>query len=655
MLPLRIGYSATPFGQKSEAPSLHGRLIARMEDALAMPVSQRSPAFRYASAAVAVLIVAALRWALAPVLGERAAYLPFAPVILGVVLWCGPVPALLAAALSLVLGLYFSGLSDVSLGDIVEAATFSVVAIGVILLGEAIRRSRDRAVESDQNAARHARDATDVAEELNLLIDGAQGHAIYMLDAAGFVTIWNQGAERLKGWTETEVLGQHTSLFYPADSRAAGKPEADLARACAEGRLEEEAWRVRKDGQEFLAAVSLTALYDDKGDLRGFAKVVSDITEERAAEEMARVRESHLRSILSTVPDAMVVIDEAGLIMSFSNAAQTLFGYSEEELIGQNVKILMPSPDRERHDGYILRYLQTGEKRIIGTGRVVFAARKDGSTFPMELSIGEASGGTQRIFTGFIRDLTERRRTEERLESLQSELIHVSRVSAMGTMASTLAHELNQPIAAIANYVEAVRDQLADLRPDNVALMREALDDAAKDALRAGHIVRRLRDFVARGEIERTVEPLPALINEASVLGLMGAHERGVEASFDLDPYASPVLVDRIQIQQVLINLIRNACQAMTDSPERRLTVISRPDGDNMVRVTVADTGPGIAREVEERLFTAFVSTKEGGMGLGLSICRTIIEANDGRIWMENRTGGGCSFHFTLPRARTEN
>ena len=148
---------------------------------------------------------------------------------------------------------------------------------------------------------------------------------------------------------------------------------------------------------------------------------------------------------------------------------------------------------------------------------------------------------------------------------------------------------------------------------------------------------------------------MPALINEASVLGLMGAHERGVEASFDLDPYASPVLVDRIQIQQVLINLIRNACQAMTDSPERRLTVISRPDGDNMVRVTVADTGPGIAREVEERLFTAFVSTKEGGMGLGLSICRTIIEANDGRIWMENRTGGGCSFHFTLPRARTEN
>jgi len=655
LLPSQISYSARSIRGENEAPSLFNRLIARMEDALEMPIGERSLPFRLGATIGAVIVAAAARWALLPVLGERAPFLLFAPVILGAVLWCGSLPAIVAAILSLGFGIYFAGYSNIHVADVVETATFALVAGGVILLGEGIRRSRDRAVASDRSAAQHARNATDVAEELNLLIDGAQGHAIYMLDVTGHVTIWNQGAERLKGWTEAEVLGQHSSLFYPPDTRAAGKPEADLARACAEGRLEEEDWRVRKDGQEFLAAVSLTALYDDKGNLRGFAKVVSDITEQRAAEETARVRESHLRSILSTVPDAMVVIDETGQIMSFSNAAQTLFGYSEDELIGQNVRILMPSPDRERHDGYIQRYLATGEKRIIGTGRVVFAARKDGSTFPMELSIGEATGGAQRIFTGFIRDLTERRRTEERLENLQSELIHVSRVSAMGTMASTLAHELNQPIAAIANYVEAVRDQLTDLRPENVALMREALDDAAKDALRAGHIVRRLRDFVARGEIERTVEPLPALINEASVLGLMGSHERGIEASFDLDPYASPVLVDRVQIQQVLINLIRNACQAMRDSPERQLWVITRLDGENMVRVSVADTGPGVSREVEDRLFGAFVSTKQGGMGLGLSICRTIVEANDGRIWMEPRMGGGTCFHFTLPRARAEN
>jgi len=314
----------------------------------------------------------------------------------------------------------------------------------------------------------------------------------------------------------------------------------------------------------------------------------------------------------------------------------------------------MPSPDRERHDGYLERYLATGEKRIIGQGRVVFAARKDGTTVPVELSIGEAGSGRQRIFTGFLRDLTERRRTEARLATLQSELIHVSRVSAMGTMASTLAHELNQPIAAIANYVEAVRDQLLAPDPDEFPMMREALDDAAKDALRAGHIVRRLREFVARGEVERTVEALPTLISEASVFGLMGARERGIEPRFALDPRASPVLVDRIQIQQVLVNLIRNACEAMAESPIRELEVSSMLDGPELVRVTVADTGPGIAPEIGDRLFTAFVSTKQDGMGLGLSICRTIVEANGGRIWVDARNGGGSAFHFTLPRAATD-
>jgi two-component system sensor kinase FixL len=501
-----------------------------------------------------------------------------------------------------------------------------------------------------------ARDSAQIAEELNLLIDGAQGLALYMLDRDGRVTIWNRGAERLQGWPEADVLGRHMSLFYPPDAIAAGKPEADLARAAAEGRFEEEAWRVRKDGSEFLASVAITALRGDEGRMRGYAKIVSDITERRAVEDLLRARESHMRSILSTVPDAMVVIDESGAIRSFSAAAEKLFGYAEAEVRGHNVSMLMPSPDRERHDGYIERYLTTGEKRIIGIGRVVFAQRRDGSTFPMELSVGEALGSAERLFTGFIRDLTERQRTQERMETLQSELIHVARVSAMGTMASTLAHELNQPITAIANYVEAVRHQLAAPDPDDLPMLREALEETAKETLRAGHIVRRLRDFIARGDVEKTIEPLPALINEAAALGLMGAREKGIEPQFDLDPYASPVLVDKIQIQQVLINLIRNACEAMSESDERRLTVTSKLDEQpGFVRIIVADTGPGVAPDVAAQLFTAFVSTKSEGMGLGLSICRTIVEANGGRIWMQPRAkGGGAEFHFTLMRAGQE-
>jgi two-component system sensor kinase FixL len=411
---------------------------------------------------------------------------------------------------------------------------------------------------------------------------------------------------------------------------------------------------MRKDGSEFLANVSITALRSDDGTLRGFGKVVRDVTDQRAAEGKLRASASHLQSILNTVPDAMVVIDEGGSVISFSAAAQRLFGYAEDEVVGRNVDILMPSPDHDRHDGYLRRYLATGERHIIGIGRTVVARRKDGTVFPMELSVGEAVGDGNRVFTGFIRDLTERRATDARLEELQSELIHIARVSAMGTMASTLAHELNQPITAVANYVEAVRDLLAEPNPDDVPMIREALGDAAAEAMRAGYIVRRLRDFVSRGEVEKTVADLPELISEAAALGLLGAREKGVDATFSLDPSTPPVLVDRVQIQQVLINLIRNAVEAMSQSDERHLFISTHNDSTGFVRVTVADTGPGVAPELAGQLFTAFVSTKADGMGLGLSICRTIVEANDGRIWLAARDGGGSAFHFTLPEADIE-
>ncbi len=619
-----------------------------------MSMIQRPFAMRLALALLFVAAAALLRYALTPWLGGSASFLLFAPAILAAAFYAGPMAASIATAPALGLGLYFAGFRDGGSYNLVEVIVFLVTAAGIVALSQAFERMRRRVHESDHRAARRDAEAALVAEELNLLIDGAQGHAIYLLDAEGRVTIWNKGAERLKGWREEEVVGKDAAIFYPPDAVAAGKPEGDLAVAAREGRLEMEDWRVRKDGSEFLADVSITALRTAGGDLRGFAKVVSDITGRRAAEEALRSQESHLRSILSTVPDAMVVIDDQGSIVSFSAAAERLFGYQEAELLGVNVSRLMPSPDRERHDAYIRRFLETGEKRIIGIGRVVFAERRDGSTFPMELSIGEASSDSHPLFTGFIRDLTERQQTEARLESLQSELIHVSRVSAMGTMASTLAHELNQPITAVANYVEAVRDLLANPDPADIPMIRDVLDDTAKEALRAGHIVRRLRDFVARGEVEKTIEKLPVLINEAAVLGLMGAREKGVEPRFDLDPYASPVLVDKVQIQQVLINLIRNAVEAMADSPVRQLTVTSRPDQRGFVRVIVADTGPGVSPEVAEQLFTAFVSTKAEGMGLGLSICRTIVEANGGRIWMEPRAGGGTEFHFTLVSAKAE-
>jgi two-component system sensor kinase FixL len=247
-----------------------------------------------------------------------------------------------------------------------------------------------------------------------------------------------------------------------------------------------------------------------------------------AGTRSALAREAHLQSILDTVPDAMIVIDERGIMQSFSAAAERLFGHHAADMLGKNVKMLMPSPYREGHDGYLERYLRTGEKRIIGVGRVVVGERKDGSTFPMELSVGEMHSDDQRFFTGFVRDLTEGQETEARLQELQSELVHMSRLTSMGEMASTLAHELNQPLSAIANYLKGSRKLLESAPDERSTMIRDAMDKAADQALRAGEIIRRLRDFVARGESERRVESIKKLIEEASALALVGAKDLGV-------------------------------------------------------------------------------------------------------------------------------
>jgi len=373
-----------------------------------------------------------------------------------------------------------------------------------------------------------------------------------------------------------------------------------------------------------------------------------------ASADEALAREAHVKSILDTIPDAMIVINEHGIIQSFSAAAERLFGYASGEVLGKNVKMLMPSPYREAHDGYVRRYEQTGERRIIGIGRIVVGERKDGSTFPLELNVGEVKTGQQRLFTGFIRDLTERQEAEARLQELQAELVHVSRLTAMGEMASALAHELNQPLSAIANYMKGSRRLLEDSTDERATVLREAMDKAAEQAVRAGQVIRRLRDFVSRGESERRVEDVKKLVEEASALALVGAKDTGVRVRFDLDPRTTFVLADKVQIQQVLLNLMRNAIEAMEGSQRRELVLATAPAANDMVEISVTDTGPGIAPEVGAQLFQPFVTTKRQGMGVGLSISRTIVEAHGGTIAPHPNPEGGTVFSFTLPAVTGE-
>jgi two-component system, LuxR family, sensor kinase FixL len=378
------------------------------------------------------------------------------------------------------------------------------------------------------------------------------------------------------------------------------------------------------------------------------------ITREASAEALVD-SEALLRAILSTVPDAMIVIDDHGLITSFSAAAEKLFGYCEADVLGKNVNILMPEPHHTAHDGYLRRYLTTGEKRIIGIGRVVEGQRRDGSIFPMELSVGEARTEGHLAFTGFIRDLTERYATEAQLQEVQAELLHASRLSAVGSLASALAHELNQPLTAIANYASAGRDLVDDIRPESTELIREALAETASEALRAGQIVRRLRDFVVKGELDTQILPLGKLINDATTLGLVGARENGVEWTIEIEPGVDNVLADRVQIQQVMINLMRNGIEAMNDSPVKQLAIRARRKGTDQVEISVADSGHGVPPDMIDQLFQPFISTKATGMGLGLSICRTIVEAHGGQLSVDSTADSGTIFIFTLTRASREN
>lgn len=357
--------------------------------------------------------------------------------------------------------------------------------------------------------------------------------------------------------------------------------------------------------------------------------------------------EAHLRSIFDTAPDALIVIDERGAVQAFSAAAERMFGWDAGEVLGRNVSVLMPQPFRGEHDDYLNRYMNTGERRIIGIGRIVVGERKDGSTFPLELAVGEVRSERGRLFTGFIRDISERQDAQARLQELQSELIHVSRLTALGEMASALAHELNQPLGAITNYLSGARKLLGQASGVDASAI-EALDKAADQALRAGEIIKRLRDFLSRGESQRQVEILSKLTREACALALVGAKERDVRVSYSFDPAADCVLVDRVPIQQVVVNLVRNALDAMEGCARRELSVSSRLGEGSVAVLSVADSGAGVSADAAERLFQPFVTTKSDGMGVGLSISRTIVEAHGGRIWTEPNPGGGAVFHFTM-------
>lgn len=398
---------------------------------------------------------------------------------------------------------------------------------------------------------------------------------------------------------------------------------------------------------------SSRCFYDAQGNLERTVGVMVDTTERDEREAALRDREAQLRSVLETVPDAMVVIDGDGTICEFSTAAEALWGYRAEEVMGRHFTLLVPEELRERYAAAIVNYLERGEGGFLnevvpGTGEAA-----DGRLFPVEIRTGLARIGDKALFTIFFRDITDRHAAEERFSNMNAELAHVSRQSAMSELAADLAHELNQPLSATSNFLAAAR-MLIEAGEDSERAL-ELLRMGSEQTLRAGQIIRRLRDFMERRDVEMGMESVEATVRDAVELVLVGTGQFHIRVAYAFDPEAAEVFADRIQLQQVLVNLLRNAMDALRASPpsRRQITVGSRPVSGQMVEINISDTGPGIPEAILKQLFSRFTTTKGhgGGMGIGLSISRRIVEAHGGTLTAENRPGGGAIFRFTLPAA----
>jgi two-component system, LuxR family, sensor kinase FixL len=359
--------------------------------------------------------------------------------------------------------------------------------------------------------------------------------------------------------------------------------------------------------------------------------------------------EAEFQALLDAAVDGVILVDHGGRIQAFNRAAERLFGYAAAEVVGVNVCILMPEPERSEHDAYIARYLSTRVPHIIGKGREVEARRKDGSLFPVFLSVGAVAGSDPPRFVGFLQDISFRRRAEEETHQLQERLTHVSRLATVGEMSAGIAHELNQPLTAVANYAQAC-ERLLGLPDPDIQEIRDALVQITEQAVRAGDIIRKLRTLARNDVMRREPTDIDVLVGELTDLIQLDARTYDVQYKLELGPRLPLLEVDRAQVQQVILNLVRNAFEALgtTVRTPRRVTVRTRMI-EGTVEIAVCDNGPGISPTIAPRLFAPFVTTKAGGTGLGLAMSRTIIKSHQGTLdYRPNHLGGAC-FIVSLP------
>jgi two-component system sensor kinase FixL len=591
-----------------------------------------SHARRYGMALLLVAASLAIRLPFAPVLGAKVPFLQFFPAILLAAWWGGLGPGLVAVATCAVVAVRFflppvSSMALADPSDAVSLLLFVASGAGISWFGHRLRRSE---AASRTAVARDRARSQELQTILDTAVDG-----IIVIDARGHIESFNRGAERLFGYAAAEVVGRNVSLLMPSpdherhDDYLARYLTSGEARIIGVGRAVTGRHR---DGRALPLHLSVGEM--TIGGVRKFTGLLHDLSIRTQHEARRRESEARWRSIVESAVDGIVVIDQHGRIESFNPAAERLFGYAEADIIGQNVRMLMPSPYREEHDGYLARYLATGTRSIIGRGREVQGLRRDGTIFPLHLSVGEASVGGERRFTGILHDLTARTEMERQLREQAA-------LARLGEMAAVVAHEVKNPLAGIRGAVQVIGGRLPAGSMDRkmaheIVARIDGLSDLMKEML-----------LFARPPTPRPHPiDLTRLVSATAQLLREDAAARGV--AVQVEGTAPPAMADASLLQIVFQNLLINAAQAMQGQGEIRVSVRAV---DAMCEVAFRDAGPGIPADLRPRIFVPFFTTKSRGSGLGLPTCRRLVEAHQGTIAVDCPIEGGTTVTVSLPAA----
>ena len=584
---------------------------------------------RYGIATAAIASALALRLLLEPWLGPSVPFLQFFPAVLVAAWYGGLGPGALATGLGALIAMYFflppTGLAVSGVGDWLSLTLFAATGVGISWVNHRLRHA-----EVAQRAA--ALLATARAERLDAIINTTVD-GIIVIGSSGKIEAFNRGAERLFGYSESEVLGRNVNMLMPApyheehDGYVQRFQRTREATIIGTGR---EVSGRRRDGSVFPLHLSVGEM--TIGGEQKFTGMLHDLSRRGQLEGQLRASEGRWRAIVESAVDGIIVIDSRGRIEAFNPAAERLFGYTERQVMGHNVDMLMPSPYREEHDHYLSRYMTTGRAKIIGIGREVTGQRKDGSTFPLHLSVGEISSAGESKFTGIVHDLSARVRVEEQLREQAA-------LAKLGEMAAVIAHEVKNPLAGIRGAMQVMGRRMTAGSMDEqmtreIVKRIDSLDAMMKDML----------VFARPPKPKRLPVDIAPLVAVTAHLLSEDAAMRDVEVR--IDGSAPPVSGDAEMLKMVFQNLLVNGVHAMNGHGTIRVEI--KPV-NGACQIIFADSGPGIPSDIRAKIFTPFFTTKSRGTGLGLPTAKRFIEAQDGQISIDCPPEGGTAVHVTLP------